>query len=169
MPLVVAGIGVVATLVAGTVGALITQRWSDSRETISWERERQRERERWAREDEARTFEQRRQAYVEFYEALKAMARTAYNHCFGFTDEPELAEGWQSDAFAKLAQLQFYADRSVSHAASEAYSAVWRWGHYGVHDAPDDPAFEELEQHFDQAENEMLSLMRRSLSIPEGT
>ncbi|MFD7340906.1 hypothetical protein ACFV98_33690 [Streptomyces violascens] len=147
---------------------MITQRWSDSREAVAWERERQRERERWAREDEARTFEQRRQAYVEFYEALKAMARTAYDHCFGFTDETQLAEGWQSETFAKLAQLQFYADRPVSHAASEAYGAAWSWGHYGVHDAPDDPAFGDLNEAFDQAEHEMLSLMRRSLSIPEG-
>ncbi|MFF4131629.1 hypothetical protein ACFY1B_08825 [Streptomyces mirabilis] len=156
-----------ATLVAGTVGALITQRWSDRRETVAWERERQRERERWAREDEARTFEQRRQSYVEFYEALKAMARTAYDHCYGFTEESELAEGWQSDAFAKLAQLEFYANRPVAAAASAAYSAAWSWGHFGEHDAPDDPSFHERQEVYDAAELEMLNLMRQSLSIPE--
>ncbi|OIJ99730.1 hypothetical protein [Streptomyces colonosanans] len=146
---------------------MITQRWSDRRETVAWERERQRERESWAREDEARTFEHRRQAYVEFYEAVKALARTAYDHCYGFTEEPELEEGWQSDAFAKLAQLQFYADRAVAAAASAAYGAAWSWGQYGVHDAPDDPSFYERQQKFDEAELEMLLLMRESLSIPE--
>jgi hypothetical protein len=39
-----------------------------------------REHERWAREDEARTFEHRCQAYGGFYEAVKALARTAYGH-----------------------------------------------------------------------------------------
>lgn len=57
-----------------------------------------------ARVDEARTFEHRREAYIDFYVAVKAMARTAYGHghSYGFT-EPELREGWQDDAFAKRA------------------------------------------------------------------
>lgn len=162
----VAGV-VVATLVAGTVGALITQRWSDRRETAAWERERQREHESWAREDEARTFEHRRQAYVEFSEAARTLARTAYNHCYGFTEEPELEEGWQSDAFAKLAQLQFYADRAVVAAAFAACGGAWSWGQFGVHDAPDEPSFSERQEKFDEAELELLLLMRKSLSIPE--
>jgi hypothetical protein len=57
VPLVVAVIGLVATI----VGVIITQRRSDRREKIAWERERERERERWAREDAARTFELRRE------------------------------------------------------------------------------------------------------------
>ena len=103
VPLVVAGIGVAGTLTAGIAGGLITQRWSDRREVNAWTREREREHERWTREDEARTFEHRRQAYTDFYEAVKALAKTAYDHGYGFTEEPELREGWQSDAFAKLA------------------------------------------------------------------
>ncbi|MGW2519815.1 hypothetical protein ACWC09_22920 [Streptomyces sp. NPDC001617] len=156
-----------ATLVAGTISALITQRWSDRRETVAWARERQREHERWSREDQARTFEHRRESYVEFYEAVKALARTAYNHCYGITDEPELPEGWQSDAFAKLAQLEFYADRAVAAAASAAYSAAWSWGQFGEYDAPDDRSFHDRQQKYDQAELEMLLLMRQNLSIPE--
>ncbi|WP_143658738.1 hypothetical protein [Streptomyces sp. IMTB 2501] len=167
MPLVVAGIGVAATLVAGTTSALITQRWADRRETVAWARERQRERERWAREDEARTFEHRRRSYVEFYEAVKALARTAYDHCYGFTDAPELPEGWQSHAFAKLAQLEFYADRAVAAAASAAYGAAWSWGQFGEYDAPDDRSFHDRQQKYDEAELKMLLLMRQSLSIPE--
>ncbi|TGA93206.1 hypothetical protein [Streptomyces sp. MZ04] len=104
---------------------------------------------------------------MEFYEAVKALARTAYNHGYGFTDEPELPEGWQSDAFAKLAQLEFYADRPVAAAASAAYGAAWSWGHFGEYDDPDDPGFYERQQKYEEAELEMLLLMRRSLSIPE--
>ena len=56
VPLVVAIIGLVATIVGTIAGVLITQRRSDRRETVAWERDRQRERDRWAREDAARTF-----------------------------------------------------------------------------------------------------------------
>lgn len=167
VPLVVAGIGVAGTLTAGVAGGLITQRWSDRRESNAWAREREREREHWSREDEARTFEHRRQAYVDFYEAVKALARTAYDHGYGFTEEAELPEGWQADAFAKLARLEFYADRRVATAASAAYAAAWSWGQYGKYDDPDDPDFYERQQKYDDAELEMLLLMRQSLSIPE--
>jgi hypothetical protein len=167
VPLVVAGIGVAGTLTAGIAGGLIAQRWSDRREASAWARERERERERWAREDDARTFEHRRQAYADFYEAVKALARTAYDHGYGFTEEPELPEGWQDDAFAKLARLEFYADRPVATAASAAYGAAWSWGQFGKYDDPDDPDFYERQQKYHDAELEMLLLMRQSLSIPE--
>lgn len=61
MPLVVAAIGVTGTLVGGVTGGLVTQRWADRREDRAWTREHERERERWLREDEARTFEHRRE------------------------------------------------------------------------------------------------------------
>jgi hypothetical protein len=163
VPLVVAGMAVLGTLTAG----LLTQHWANRRESQAWTRERQRERERWDREDEARTFEHRRQTYADFYEAVKALARMAYGHCYGFTDEPELAEGWQSDAFAKLARLGLYADRRVAAAASEAYSAAWSWGHYGKYDDPDDPEFDERQQRYDDAELKLLVLIRVGLAIPD--
>jgi hypothetical protein len=78
VPLVVAGIGVAGTLTAGTAAAVMTRRWSDRREDHAWLRQREREHDQWAREDEARTFEHRRKAYIDFYVAVKALARTAY-------------------------------------------------------------------------------------------
>lgn len=167
VPLVVAGIGVVGTLTAGIAGGLITQRRADRRESATWARERERERERWAREDEARTFEQRREAFVEFYVAVKALAGKAYDHGYGLT-ERELPEGWQSDAFEKLKRLEFYADRLIARAASAAYGAAWAWGVYGTYDAPDAPDFHGRQEKYDQAELEMLTLMRKSLRIREG-
>ncbi len=131
VPLVVAGVGVAGTLTAGIVGGLITQRRADQREADTWARERRRERERWAREDEALTFEHRREAFLEFYVEVKARARKAYEHSYGFTDEEELPEGWQDDAAEKLHRLEFYADRPVAAAASAAYGAAWSWGVYG--------------------------------------
>jgi hypothetical protein len=164
---VVAGIGVTGTLVAGIATSLVTHRWSDRREARAWTREREREREHWTREDEARTFENRRQAYADFFEAVKALARSAYDHGYGFTEEPELPEGWQSDAFAQLAWLEFYDDRPVAAAASAAYGAAWSWGQYGKYNDPDDPDFYERQQKYDEAELQLLVLMRRSLSIPD--
>jgi hypothetical protein len=55
----------------------------------------------------------------------------------------------------------------VYTAASAAYGAAWSWGQYGKYDDPDDPDFYERQQKYDDAELEMLVLMRRSLSIPE--
>jgi len=69
MPLWVALVGLLGTVVGTIIGALITQHHADKREADTWEREQQRERARWAREDAARTFEQRRTAYVDFYQA----------------------------------------------------------------------------------------------------
>jgi hypothetical protein len=166
VPLIVAGIGVAGTLTAGIAGGLITQRWADRREARAWAREREHEHERWAREDEARTFEHRRQAYADFYEAVKALAKTAYSHGYGFT-EPELPEGWQSDAFTRLSRLEFYAGRPVAAAASAAYDAAWSWEQFGKYDDPEDPDFHERQQKCDDAELEMLTLIRRSLSIPD--
>jgi hypothetical protein len=81
VPLVVAVLGVLGTVVAGVIGVVITQRWSDRREAKTaererqreqerWERERERERERWAREDVARTFDRRSASYLDFYSAV---------------------------------------------------------------------------------------------------
>jgi hypothetical protein len=167
LPLAVAGIGVVGTLAGGVAGALIAQRWADRRDDKAWARERAREHERWRREDEARTFEHRRAVFEDFYEAVKALARMAYDHGYGFTNSAELPGDWHQDAAAKLRRLEFYADRRVASAASAAYRAAWSWGQYGKYDDPDDPEFYERQQRYDDAELELLVVMREALSIPE--
>ena len=167
VPLVVAGMGILGTLTAGTAGALITQRWADRRDDKTWARERAREEERWRREDKGRTFEHRREVFEDFYEALKALARKAYDHGHGFTDSPELPDDWHADAAAKLTRLSLYADRRVAAAASVAYGAAWSWGQNTKYDDPDDPKFYERLQRYDDAEFELLVLIRETLSIPE--
>lgn len=169
VPLVVAGIAVVGTLLAGISGAWFTRRWSDQREDRAWDRERQRERERWARDDEARTFEHRRAAYEDFYTAVKALADLAYNYGQGLTgsDEPWPDVDWEPEALEKLHRLEFYADRPVAAAAWDAYNAAWSWGAHGNPSKPRDPAFRERQQTYHDAETKMLTLMRNYLSIPE--
>lgn len=168
VPLVVAGIGVAGTLTAGIAGGLITQRWADKHEDRAWARERERERERWAREDEARTFEHRREVFEDFYEAVRGLARRAYDHGYGFDGTPELPFDWNADAGAKLNRLGLYADRRLAAAAAAAYDSAFWWGQHTKYDDPDDPEFCERQQRFDDAEYELLVLLRQALSIPEG-
>jgi hypothetical protein len=84
----VAGIGLLGTIVGTISGVFITQRRSDRREAAAWVRERVREREVWEREDVLRNFEARRDSYVSFYETLREMARTAYDHGMGPSEPP---------------------------------------------------------------------------------
>jgi hypothetical protein len=66
VPLVVAILGLIGTGGGAIAGVIITQRRSDARDRAAWDRER----ERWAREDAARTYELRREAYIEFHAAV---------------------------------------------------------------------------------------------------
>jgi hypothetical protein len=77
-----------------------------------------------------------------------------------------LPNDWHADAFAKLTRLGLYADRCVAAAASAAYRAAWSWGQNTKYDDPDDPEFYEHQQRYDDAEYELLVLMRKALSIP---
>jgi hypothetical protein len=140
-----------AALEMGTRPGPVKESVAAWREREAWARERQHEHERWIREDEARTSEHRREAYVDFYVAVEALARKAHGHGYGFTDEEDLPEGWQDDAAAKLRRLEFNADRPVAAAASAAYGAARSWGVYGKYDDPDDPDFYERQQKYDDA------------------
>jgi hypothetical protein len=104
----------------------------------------------------------------DFYQAVKALARRAYDHGYGFDDTPELPFDWNADAFAKLTRLGLYVDRRVYAEASAAYNAACSWGQHTKYDDPDDPEFYERQQRFDNAEYKLLVLMRQALSIPEG-
>jgi hypothetical protein len=177
VPLVVAGIAVLGTLSGAVAGAVIAQHQANRREDKTWLRERERERENRAREDEARTFEHRREAYSDFYEAVKAMARMVYDT---LSEEDDLPDDWYSEAFGKLSRLSLYADRRVAFAASDAYTAAWYWGMNMREGQRDENMSEaaaveaELEVFnkgwgkYQQAERELLVLMREALSIPEG-
>lgn len=168
IPLFVAAIGVAGTLIAGIAGAVLAHRWADRRDDKTWAREREREHERWRREDEARTFDHRRDAYEDFYEGVKALAKRSYDHGYGFDDTPELPFNWNQDAAAKLNRLKIYVDRRTYIAAERAYDAAFWWGHHTKYNDPDDPEFYERQQKFDDAEFELLVLMRQALSVPEG-
>jgi len=79
LPLAIAGIGLLGTIMGTVTGVLIAQRRSDRREREIWQRERDREQQLWAREDALRNFEQRRDTYVSFYETLRKTVLKVYD------------------------------------------------------------------------------------------
>lgn len=117
--------GLAGTTTAGIAGVLITQRRSDRREEKNWQRERERERERWTREDAERTFEQRRDAYADFYESLREMTKAVYDHGMG---RAELPSEWNFPTFRKLQHLALYTSSSVWEGAEQAYNTLLALG-----------------------------------------
>ena len=161
VPLVVAALGFVSTL----TGVVVTQILANRREQAAWDREVQREQQRWTREDQRLTFEQRRTAYVEFYEALRRMTVRAYDHGLGLSDEgPVLPEGWQTEAAEACRRLEVYATPEVSTAAIDAYSATWRWGHAARH-GQDDGTFYDNQEVVDQSQIKLLQAIRADLHV----
>ncbi|MFC4785371.1 hypothetical protein ACT8ZV_12910 [Nocardioides sp. MAHUQ-72] len=167
VPILIAGIGLVGT-VGGTLGGvLLTQQQSDRRDALAWSRQQDREQALWEREDAARTFEHRRQAYGDFYESLKEMARRAYDHGLGLADDDgeELPEGWQTETFRLLQRLDLYATSTVLIGAGMTYSAVWRWGHQTKYGQADDD-FYRGQAEAERCESLLLVAIRTDLAIP---
>lgn len=163
-----------ATLIVATfgpVGALLgvwlTQRRADRRDDARFARELANEQSRRQREDDALTFEHRRAAYVEFYEALRKMQLVAYEHGMGLTvwDTHGLPEGWQTNAFERLQHLGLYASERVSFLANLAYRETWTSGHQ-TRLGEDDGTFYDTQEVVDEATHLALQAIREDLKIP---
>jgi len=142
VPLAAAAIALLGTV----VGVPITQRWSAHREDARWKREREQEREAWEREDAARTFEQRRQAYVDFYKRLRAEA-WAVNYT-GLDRGPSLERGaWQLTLYEQLGVLR----------------ALWAWGYQTQRDSE---RFPKCQEAYNAAEHELRDAIRADLGVP---
>jgi hypothetical protein len=165
VPLSVAALGVLGTLTGTVVGALVVQRRADRREDLAWSRERDREREQWQREDQARTFEHRREACVDFYASLQTTVRAIYNCGLALGPHAELGDDWQFPTFGKFQHLKIYASPTLAKVADDAYRCAWRWGSRTDLGVANDK-FYELQELYDKAEVELLHEIRAELSIP---
>lgn len=166
VPLVVAILGLIGTAGGAIAGVVITQRLSDRRENTAWERELQRERERWTREDLNRTFEQRRAAYVEFYESLAEMAGTVLNHEMGTSKGDELPNKWYLPTFLKLQHLQMYGSKDVSGIATTAYGTCVQWGNRAERGmVMEDGRFYGGNEQFDEEMELLRTAIRRDLGV----
>jgi hypothetical protein len=163
VPLVVAALGVLGTATAGVVGVLITQRRADRREQQLWDRERQREREHWAREDMMRTFDQRQRVYVEYYKSLRAMANVADDRANGTKSGP-LPKGWGDQTLANAVEMAVFGSSSVAILASDAYYAALQWGTRATFnkELPGN-----LRENYFKVESALLRLIREELSVPK--
>lgn len=153
--MVVAVLGLLATVSGTVLGVVITQRRSDRREDLQWARMREREREQLAREDSLRTFDQRRIAYMEFEEQLRSAALAVSDR----RSRSELDEEWQVPVFQSLLRLQVFATPETTAAAVAAYDALLRWSETG------DPDSYHAEVAYDKAHDQYLSGIRKDLHI----
>jgi hypothetical protein len=117
--------GLLSAIVGGVVGVIITQRRTDRRERQASDREADRERRSWHREDSLRTFENRRDAYADFFVSLEIMASMADEFAGAGHEKELLHSKYQAEAFEKLRRLELYASSKVSEAANAAYMACW--------------------------------------------
>ncbi|GIG93349.1 hypothetical protein [Plantactinospora endophytica] len=154
VPLVAAALGI--------AGVLWTQWRADTRGDKVWKREREHEAQLWAREDRARTFEQRRKNYADFYIALKAMVEVASEHAHQ-RNPHGLPQTFHREASGQLQLMDLYGSGTVPLAARKAYDRAASLGRYS-HRPGYDPELMEFE--YDEAEVELLNAIRADLGVP---
>ncbi|MGV0809882.1 hypothetical protein [Mycolicibacterium setense] len=130
VPILVGGLGLFGTVIAGLGGVWLTQRGADRREAVAWERQIEREHAQWAREDAARTFEFRRSAYVDFYQAAFAALMLLATYAGKitrrevYTDDPEVAAR-DADLQNALDVIQIYGTPKVLALAQKVQQGLF--------------------------------------------
>ncbi|SCX32928.1 hypothetical protein [Mycolicibacterium fluoranthenivorans] len=125
-PLLITG----AFSITGTLGGVwLTQRAAATREAANWKRETQRERDRWAREDQARTFEDRRKAYVGFYELVERTNILITQWIVWGQELPHLSlpDDWTKEFWDRLADVRLYGSDNMYKLASRAFELHEAW------------------------------------------
>jgi hypothetical protein len=129
VPILVAGLGLVGTALGAIGGVLITQRRADKRENLAFKRDEERERRHWEREDTAKTFELRRDAYVDFYRAAVADRLETRSYLIDVQvggqpgREPLKARSLQDE----LDLVKIYGSPTVIAFAQAAQAACWSY------------------------------------------
>lgn len=173
VPLVVAALGFVSTLGGALVGVIITQRRADKREQEARDAEFERERARWAREDAARTFDERRVAYIAFYEALRQVVTLVNSF---FDEGADLSKlplpcGWEGLLYRQLQHVEIYGSEAVVALAQRAFEITTVWGGT-LRRSADDPTRvthdEDLSYEADGSPFTFISAVRKELGVPEG-
>ncbi len=86
---------------------------------------------------------------------------------FGDDQNPELPEGWQTEAFHRLRAVELYASPETARLAGEAYGAAWEWGHRARH-GRDDERLHDDQEAFDAAEDAFVTALRSDLHVAGG-
>ncbi|MCV7331330.1 hypothetical protein [Mycobacterium cookii] len=150
VPLVVALIGVIGTA-GGTIGGMLIQQRAS----------RQREHAQWLREDEARTFEHRREAYVELYRRLRTLSSRIQeldeNQPFPFED-------WRDEIFEHFPDIAVYGTDKIVTLADLALDLVLTWARA----QSEGKQSGELEWRARKAVHGLLEAIREELGVPKG-
>jgi hypothetical protein len=122
----------------GLGGILLTQRRADRREDARWQREREREQALWAREDAARSYEQRREAYVAFIKEFQRLWHelTSVAITRGLADfDPSF--DYLDSLYERLVQIQIFGTDEAANLAYAAYRTL-SGGVFGRKKIPND-------------------------------
>lgn len=139
-------------LLGGLGSALVTQLLANRREDARWRREREREQALWAREDAARSYDHRRNAYLDFIKEVlrqrKAIAAAQEDRDGSDFDPPG---DYLARAYERLVQIQIFGSQEAAKLAELVIQLLYE----GT--TPND-AQDMLEVLYDE--------IRRDLSIP---
>jgi hypothetical protein len=146
----------------GLAGIIYTQRRADSREQERWERERTHEREVWSRDDAARSYDYRRQAYAAFLNEYYAIEDTlsAWEK-----EEHTLNESLQRfrSAFESLrlriGDIHIFGTKAADDRAFEAFTKLLRRLDGGEHK----PSWEEVSAYL----HAYVDQVRRDLHVSD--
>lgn len=168
--IVVAIIGFVGTIIGTLGGVLITQWRSDKRESAAWERESKRETDRWEREDADRTLEQRRDAYLAFYDA-NVKAVQLINRAFDDPPGWPFPSHWEYPLYLSLQRVEVFGSESTVAYARRAVDVVTAWAY--TFKASEEPGRwvehdEDISYEADGTPRLFLAAVREELGIPRG-
>lgn len=167
--LAVALIGVAGTIVGTISGVLITELLSHRREKAAWNREMERQRAHWAREDTARTFEYRRKAYVDFYQAAVDNGFQTYRYIMDvhIDGAPERELAGRGEVQEALELVHIYGSPRVKALAEGVQHELLQFRSEAVQpDLDVGPHINELLDNWDAAAARLLDAIREELGIP---
>jgi hypothetical protein len=165
VPLLVAAMGLIATLLGTIMGTVLAAARAERREDVRWQRERERQQEMWSREDRQRTFDQKRDAYIDFHQRLR-VAELAI-HDMIYKQGPALSGGWQLPLYESLLRIRIFATPEVAKAAGDAYRATFDWGNAQPSDVTEIKGvfYSDSEEEQEVAVEAYLAAIRRDLGV----
>jgi hypothetical protein len=104
-------------------GVVLTQNRADRREDERWRREREHERQVWAREEATRTYDQRRDAYLDFMKDWDERFNAIYMNKLT-REEPEPPEDYLEPLFKHVEQVRTFGSRQAGSLALDAFGAL---------------------------------------------
>ena len=148
--LVVAAIG----FIGGIGGVIVTQMLANHREDIRWRREHDRQQLDRDREDAARSYEHRREAYVKFIAEYHRVWDIAASAC-SVGDDAAIPEDFLLDLYYRRISVEIFGTKDSANHAHDAYEILFAYVFDG--------------KPFDESNvlKELVDSVRRDLLVPD--